>query len=190
LLQSRRVVLDDEDDEEKGGGPKVGTKRSKNYYSIVQPSPFNSLPAKKLHVYKIVSTLVDPISEADRQRKRYTLYRPEEHERKLGLVFGAEMPIAGMSEFHLHTLSGRVKVRLEKCGIIPNFTEEKNVCVRKFSELIFGTDGLALTPPWMAVAVAAGSAAKEDYMVVPMIREKIDFEFMIEVIGMVRKQII
>ena len=79
----------------------------------------------------------------------------------MGIIVGAEIPVAGLSPFYLHTGSGRVLAQLEHCGAVPPLTAGEMADLARFHGAVFGPDGLAFTPPWMRVAEGG---PKSDYI--------------------------
>ena len=83
-------------------------------------------------------------------KKRYKIFRPETVSRKLGLIVGAEFPVACLQPFPLHTLSGKVEAQLEFVRPVDKFPNALKKLIVDFQTKVI-PDVLMSDLPWTSV---------------------------------------
>ena len=154
--------------------PKIGTRRSKNYYKIQQnltiPDQCNTG-----YLHKI-SLKLEETSNYSEFVKQYKIYRPEKYAQKLGIIIGSRIP-KEFSSFHIHTMSGKVRVELQYLrDVSNNIPESQNLIANEFHQRalkdIIGFDSKLIQPD-------NNVEAEDDILIVPLgSNDKIDWVFL------------
>ena len=115
LLPKKRMLKEFIEELDVGNSkrPKMGTKRSKKFYEIVNPLKLKEEDKDENWLYVINSRLVKK-SMHTANVKQYSIYDPANSERKLGFIAGQNIPSNLRRPFTIHTLSGEVEVQIEK----------------------------------------------------------------------------
>nr|XP_040578741.1 endoribonuclease Dicer-like [Lepeophtheirus salmonis] len=174
--------LDDDEDH-----AKPGTKRFRRYYAQKKPLLSSSpiLCASKVFIYTIDMHLV---SITKHNPKRYSLYYPQETERKLGLCLISPLSDIVMSnKITLYSRSGIVEVNIllanshisgstlvEKCGGLNT--------LQKYTKLIY-SDVLQVVTPWMEELTEKELLECRDPLIVPLLNGEIDKDFILKTIS-------
>ena len=113
LLPKKRIldVYFEELDVSDPKKPKLGTKRSKDYYENPEILNLKSTAYTGI-LYKINLKLVEP-SEHTKLVKQYRIYKPEENAQKLGVIISQNIPEELLNPFHIFTISGKIEVQIE-----------------------------------------------------------------------------
>ena len=153
--------------------PKIGTKRSKSYYKIQQNLTIHD-QCNTGCLYKISLKLVEP-SKYSEVVKKYTIYRPEKYAQKLGIIIGSRIP-NDFSSFHIHTMSGKVRVELQYLREFPlNIPGIQKDIANEFHQRalkdIIGFDSKLVQPD--------DTGAKNDILIVPLgSNDNVDWVFL------------
>ena len=119
LLPKKRILDEFIDELDVGNSkrPKIGTKRSKKFYVIVNPLKLKYDNDDERFLYVINSKLVKKSMHTENV-KQYAIYDPANSERKIGFIAGQNIPNHLRKPFTIHTLSGELEVHVGKlCGI-------------------------------------------------------------------------